>query len=133
MGLTGGTYVLRVTDINGCVEEETFMLVHPNIISLLANTTQPTCAETKDGAISITATGGSGSGYSYVWSSNNSTGLNVNAEDQVGLSGGTYNVTVTDGSGCSLTDQYVLTQPVALESVESVSYTHLTLPTNREV
>ena len=117
-GLTGGTYVLRVTDSNGCIKEGTFTLVHPNIISLLANTTQPTCAESKDGAIAITATGGTG-GYSYAWSTIDGSGLTNNTEDQVALSGGTFIVTVTDASGCSIIDQYVLTQPEPLESEET--------------
>ena len=117
-GLTGGTYVLRVTDSNGCIEEGTFTLVHPNIISLLANTTQPTCAESRDGAIAITATGGTG-GYSYAWSTIDGSGLTNNTEDQVALSGGTFIVTVTDASGCSIIDQYVLTQPEPLESEET--------------
>ena len=76
-------------------------------------------------------------------------------KDQGALSGGIYLVTVTDASGCSIIDQYELTQPEPLESEETsiteceidlpyewngmlltesgtytaVSYTHLTLPT----
>jgi len=62
-----------------------------------------------NGAIDVSATGGTAS-YSYNWSTNNGEGLATNDEDQTGLSGGDYQVTVTDALGCTETATYVVNE-----------------------
>jgi len=51
------------------------------------------------GSINITSSGGTGV-YTYAWTG---TGVNPTSEDQIGLTAGTYDVTVTDQNGCTAT------------------------------
>jgi hypothetical protein len=60
-----------------------------------------------DGAIDITVTGGSGS-YTYLWSPGNQT-----TQDLAGIPAGTYSVIVTDGNGCTATQNVVITEPAS--------------------
>ncbi|MGJ3234912.1 beta strand repeat-containing protein, partial [Marivirga sp.] len=53
-----------------------------------------------DGEIAISVSGGEGT-YTYEWSTSDGSGLVVTDQDQTGLSAGTYEVTVTDGYGCT--------------------------------
>ncbi|SNR71728.1 choice-of-anchor L domain-containing protein, partial [Lutibacter flavus] len=81
-----------------------------NVIELKASgstQTNPTCSNT-NGQIDLTVTGGSG--YTYDWTTSDGSGLVDDAEDQTGLSGGTYSVTVTDENGCEVTKEFVLIQ-----------------------
>jgi hypothetical protein len=66
------------------------------------------------GAINITASGGAGN-YTYAWSTINGSGLVVSAEDQTGLTAGTYTVTVTDGNNCSTQASYTITSPTEIQ------------------
>lgn len=96
-GLAAGTYTVIVTDGNGCSSTA--------IVATVANANAPTavpsgsaesCAGDCDGTVSATASGGSGSGYTYAWDG----GLGSGAT-QTGVCAGTYNVIVTDGAGCA--------------------------------
>lgn len=46
--------------------------------------------------------------YTFAWSNGATT------EDINGLSGGTYDVTITDANGCTLTASYTITEPTAI-------------------
>lgn len=66
------------------------------------------CNGGTDGAIDITASGGTGS-FSYDWNS----GLSTN-EDLTLLSSGSFTVTVTDANSCTQQAVITITQPAAL-------------------
>ena len=68
-----------------------------------------TCFGGNDGSINLTVTGGSNS-YTYSWTTSNGSGLNPTSQDQSGLTAGTYNVTVSDGT-CATQETIVITQP----------------------
>ncbi|WP_131811141.1 SprB repeat-containing protein, partial [Aequorivita soesokkakensis] len=69
-----------------------------------------TCFGGNNGSIDLSVTGGSGS-YTYAWTaSNGGSGLNPSAQDQSGLTAGTYNVTVSDGT-CTTLETVIITQP----------------------
>ncbi|MAK36754.1 MAG: hypothetical protein CMC15_11335, partial [Flavobacteriaceae bacterium] len=69
-----------------------------------------TCFDGNNGSIDLSVTGGSGS-YTYAWTaSNGGSGLNPTAQDQSGLTAGTYNVTVSDGI-CTTLETIIITQP----------------------
>ena len=97
-GLSAGSYTLTTTDANGCtatsgphiISEPTALVVSLDSIDNV------TCNGAADGAVFITATGGT-TGYSYLWS-NTAVTQNI-----TGLSGGSYTVTVTDANGCTTT------------------------------
>ena len=112
-GLGEGTYVVTVTDINGCTTSAEFMLTEPTPVAVTGITVEPSCNEMSgilDGTIDITATGGTGT-YIYNWSNTSA----PTAEDQSGLGTGTYDVTVTDINGCTAIASFTLTEPLAVE------------------
>lgn len=80
--------------------------------TLSAATTDLTCNSISDGAIDLTATGGSLPVVSYAWSGPN--GFTASTEDINSLAAGMYTVVVTATGGCTATDTYTLTEPDAL-------------------
>ncbi|MCX6257880.1 MAG: choice-of-anchor L domain-containing protein [Bacteroidia bacterium] len=68
-----------------------------------------TCAGSNDGAISLTVSGGQ-TPYSFIWSNGATT------DGVTGLAAGAYNVTVSDNTGATVIQGYIITQPTALGS-----------------
>ncbi|MCF8372267.1 MAG: T9SS type A sorting domain-containing protein [Bacteroidales bacterium] len=90
-----GTYSVTVTDGNGCLASDDFVLgIYPNPTVTLAND-----ASVCDGNSYMLDAGVQ---TAYAWSTSESTQtINVSAT-------GTYSVTVTDGNGCQASDEFVL-------------------------
>lgn len=96
--LTGGIYVLTVTDQNSCVSSISLTITEntpPIIDTTLVNIAQPSCFQL--GAINgVQVTNGSGN-YAYSWSGTSQTTLNL-----TNLTAGNYTLVVTDLiNGCS--------------------------------
>jgi hypothetical protein len=90
-----GTYSVLVTDANGCTASTTADVNEPSQITISASTLNPSVCGATDGEIDITVTGGTVTGaYSYLWNTGST------SEDLVGLTGGYYEITVTDDNGC---------------------------------
>jgi len=108
-GLTAGSYMVQVTDSNGCVSAITIPLIQPDPIATAAEPTHITCESPvfDNGSINLTVTGGSGN-YTYLWS-NGATTPNIS-----GLTEGKYLVTITDSYGCSAIDSAVVNLPPPL-------------------
>lgn len=99
--LCAGTYSLTFTDQDGCLLDSTFTVGQPDSIDItITNLQNESCNIGNDGAITITASGGTinaGSDYQYAWS-------NADMDNVLtGLSGGNYTVTITDDLNCSNT------------------------------
>ncbi|GEM_PF-294589 len=118
-GLTAGTYEVTVTDTNGCSISESIVIIEP---SAWVDTTQLTtysggqhisCNGGQDGMIDLEIFNGTGV-YTYLWSSQNGTGLVANSEDQINLSAGVYEVEVTDIDGCVYQEIFTLTEPQSI-------------------
>jgi hypothetical protein len=118
-GLGPGVYTLTLADSNSCSISQTFTLAQPDDISVSAvisnyNGFEISTTGASNGSINITAIGGflsTGASYSYNWSTTNGSGLDNSAEDQSGLSAGTYTVVVTDSNNCTETKVYKLDEP----------------------
>ncbi|MCD6543071.1 MAG: hypothetical protein J7K34_01030, partial [Flavobacteriaceae bacterium] len=82
------------------------------------------CNGDADGEIDITVLGGI-LPYTYAWTTADGTGLVPTDEDQIGLTAGTYDVTITDVNGETITASYVITEPDAI--VLSANITHITI------
>ncbi len=91
--LSGGDYVVTVSDGNGCSSVETFMVANNTITPTIQSTVTPATCGMSNGSIDLTIIP-SGS-YTIVWSNGATT------EDLANLVVGMYSVTVTNPEGCS--------------------------------
>ncbi len=105
--LAAGNYILTVTDMMGCNANLNLNVSQPSPIVLTQTHTNATCNGVSNGAIDLSASGGAGV-YSYLWSNGATT------QDLNGLAAGTYTVSATDGSSCSVSLSITLTQPTGL-------------------
>lgn len=105
--LAAGTYQLIVTDSKTCKDTVSATLTEPLALSLSISSSNVTCFGETNGSAIATASGGSGS-YTYLWSNSNASGSISN------LSAGTYSLTISDDSLCTLSDTAVITEPSVL-------------------
>lgn len=99
-----GTYTLTVSDAAGCTLSSSIDFTLLPALEASLSSTDPTCAYGTDGSIDLTVTSGSGS-YTYLWSNGATT------EDLSELKAGTYTVTITDASGCSIERSITVNNP----------------------
>lgn len=99
--LLPGNYSVTVIDGNGCEATTDTSLVEPNPLSLVVDDVVSEINNDMDGAISITASGGT-ENFTYEWFFDGN--LVSNDEDITGLSTGDYIVVATDDAGCSISD-----------------------------
>lgn len=102
--ITAGTYTVTVTDANGCTALRSVTVSQPTAIVTSSTQVNPLCNGAITGSIDLTVSGGVGP-YGYGWSNGAST------QDISSLSAGTYNVTVADGNGCTVSRSVNITQP----------------------
>jgi gliding motility-associated-like protein len=108
-GLNQGTFIVNVTDGNGCIETATATVNVPSPIVLSMASTDLSCFGASDGTATVTATGGAGN-YTYAWN----TTPTQTTQTATGLSAGTTIVTVTDANGCFDTAQAQITGQVVM-------------------
>lgn len=103
--LTAGFYSVTVIDANGCeFALSNIEITEPAALIFTEEVSHPTCFNSSNGSISIMTSGGIAP-YQIEWS-NNAQGFN-----NTFLLDGTYHFTITDGSGCSLTDSTQVIEP----------------------
>ena len=97
--LSTGTYVLTVTDGNGCMSTKTISLSEQNAPTVtLQSVTASKCNEAQ-GSISVEVSGGTYP-YTYEWSDSSEV---ANALNRPRMFAGDYTLTVTDGNNCRAT------------------------------
>ncbi len=106
--LCAGTYFVQVTNGNGCVSIDTALVVDPPPIVANLSSTPVTCAGTCDGTATVAPTGGAGA-YTYDWSP--VPPLGQGTPQASGLCAGTYAVTITDSTGCAITQPVLILGP----------------------
>ena len=99
--LVAGNYSCTVTDANGCADLFTTTINEPSEILANISVTNVSCNGTFDGSATVNPSGGSGV-YNVMWFDN--TILN----SITGLQSGSYNVTVTDNTGCTTLENQII-------------------------
>ncbi|PCH67802.1 MAG: hypothetical protein COC01_05060 [Bacteroidetes bacterium] len=100
-----GTYTVVVTDNAGCSISDFVLVTETDVLVVDAGADTTVCSG-DNAAVIAQVTGGDGN-YSYTWS-------NGNATNSMSVSGGTYSVTVTDGTGCTDTDVVIVNESTPL-------------------
>ncbi len=106
--LSAGTYSLTVTDSLGTITTNSWTLQASPLTPYIYNIT---CNGDANGEIYIYT---NSSGYYYSWS-NGIVGYDYDGFSYISnLSAGSYSVTITDTSGCSVIDTFVVTEPAPI-------------------
>ncbi len=107
--LSVGNYNIIITDENNCSTSSSYEISEPTeLISEILQTNPIDCAGGNNGMIQFEANGGTGSYQFSLNGQTNSTGLfeNLAADD--------YMMNLTDGNGCSTSQNVTLTEPLAI-------------------
>ncbi len=119
MDIPAGTYTLTVEDMNGCTAV-TVVAVNNSFEPLLVANATVTDASNyggTDGEIAITFSGGA-SPYNILLNGNtiveDTEELMITMEE---LTAGDYELIITDNEGCSITENYTITQPDVVQEV----------------
>ena len=122
---TAGTYDVVVTDDNGCTATSAVSIIEPDSLTITIVAKDIRCKGDKAGAAYLVATGGKVA-YSYNWE--NSLGVQIGTSSDIfSLFPGTYYVTVTDGNGCQVSDNVIVSEP---DSAVDLSITAINVSCN---
>jgi SprB repeat/Secretion system C-terminal sorting domain len=100
----GGTYFAVVKDSRLCQTTQQVIVTSPNKINTTVTQTPVGCNNSNNGAIALSATGGTGA-FTYLWSTG-ATSTSIN-----NLATGTYWYRINDANGCFDTDTITLDNP----------------------
>lgn len=107
--LTSGIYNFSIIDNNGCMLNDSVVLVDPSGISAVEIITSPLCNGGHDGSVSLIISGGT-SPYLQDWY-----GYNPN-----NLSAGIYYYKITDHNICEIIDSVVIQNLQQLSTIETI-------------
>ena len=111
-GLAGNqTYMVTITDANGCTEETDISIDEPSQFVATESFTELDCKNDTDATISITVDGGNVGAITYDWNQNQFDGLS----ELTGLGAGQYTVVVSDSEGCSSERTIDIPEPKGIE------------------
>ena len=113
--LAAGSYTATVTDANGCTASTGFTISAISSIAITGNVVNISCPTFTNGAITVTASGGTGN-KTFSWSNGASGGTISN------LSAGTYTVTATDAAGCTATQSFTVIAPSPIVLTGTVAH-----------
>jgi uncharacterized protein (DUF2141 family) len=117
-GLIAGNYTVTVTDNHSCTATATVTITQPSAVTAsIPSKTDVLCKGGSTGTATASASGGS-TPYSYLWN-NGSADKTV-----VGLSAGSYTVTITDRNGCTSTSTTNISEPANALTAGISTYTN---------
>ncbi|MEO1259124.1 MAG: SdrD B-like domain-containing protein [Bacteroidota bacterium] len=105
-GLSAGTHCVTVTDANGCQRVGCVKIFDALTIDMVVQGLA--CFNFCDASVTANVTGGQPP-YTYTWSNGATGGVNEN------LGPGTFDVTVTDQQGCTITGSATVGNPVQID------------------
>ncbi|WP_300977056.1 T9SS type A sorting domain-containing protein [Flavobacterium sp.] len=122
-GLAKGSYIVQVTDANGCqTAQQTIEISAPEkALHIVSEVSTPTTGfGLATGKIEISVDGGTPT-YNYVWKNSTGTTIGTNSPMLSNIAAGEYSVVITDAKGCELPKTFTVLQPTK----PIVSETHL--------
>ncbi len=120
-GLCAGSYQVTIADSSGCDTVANVLITGPAPLVVSAQVAQVSCHGACDATIVLSPTGGNGF-YGYTWSPVPPNGQGSNAAFD--LCAGTWQVTVSDITGCDTTLQFIITEPDSLTATTSSTMSH---------
>ena len=110
--LSGGWHSVMVSDIRGCVVQDSVYIPENSIIESNLIVDQPvSCFGYNDGIAIVSSSGGSSSIYTYYWSHQLAQIDSVNTDTASALSPGGYYVITIDNLGCTVIDSIYFSEP----------------------
>lgn len=104
--LSAGNYTVTITDFNNCTTTSSFQLINPTAVSIGAPIIVDETCGAQDGSITLTASGGTGTSYSFIWSNGQTASATQTTINN--LQSGPYSVTISDINNCSVTQTLVV-------------------------
>ncbi len=114
-----GTYVLTITDANGCTLTTQAAISQPTEIQWTTTEKAVLCKDGNSGGITLTATGGT-PGYTVAWLGPN--GFIGNGTNLQNLLAGDYSATLTDAAGCTKSVAQAVTEPASALALTLAPY-----------
>ena len=108
-GLTAGTFIVTVTDANGCEANTSIAITEPSAFTASIVGTDVSCNEDCDGTADLTLAGGIAP-FTFLWSNG------ATSQDLTGLCAGSFSVDVTDNNGCTVSAGVGIAEPAALST-----------------
>ena len=112
--LTPGTYMVSVTDNNGCAGSTAVVITNPAEVAFTVSSTSSSCGGSS-GTASVSGISGGTSPYTYLWEDGQTTST------ATGLTMGTYSVTVSGANGCSASGYASISESGTTLSVASTT------------
>ncbi len=111
-GLAAGSYMMTITDANGCAASSNILINSPDILEVNLNTIN--VSDNNNGMVMANPVGGT-SPFTYLWSNNVTTQMNSN------LTPGMYSVTVTDANQCTAVNSTIVEDITSVETIETLT------------
>lgn len=111
---SAGTYFVTITDANGCISVDSFLVTQPAQIISSGTVVNSTGGNT--GMVDLLVSGGTPP-FTYLWSNSATT------QDVSGLAGpATYTVLITDANGCQVTDTFFVDEVIAVTNAMGTTF-----------
>lgn len=122
-GLNSGSYIITWIDGHGCTTSSVEVITIPPAIVITTQSVESTCNSSDSGGptggIAVNVTGGSGA-YTYAWKTGSTVVSTI--EDPIGLPAGTYQLYVSDSTGCN----NAVSNPITINTLAALTFTSYT-------
>ena len=109
IGLCAGTYVVLITDANSVTSSNSIVITEPLTLAVSMSGNPANCNNICDGDATGVASGGTAP-YTYLW---DDSGTQTTSQ-ATGLCDGTYTIILSDSLGCTTSNTFTVTEPLAV-------------------